>query len=868
MAKVALLIGVSEYGADITSLLAATKDVEAMQRVLLNPEMGEFAETDVTALKNPDRQQVEDAIYRLFANRQKEDLLLFYFSGHGIKDENGKLYLSNCNTRKENGRLVKHLALAASVLNENMNESKSERQVVILDCCFSGAIARDMTPRDDSTVNLQDELGGKGRAILTSSTSTQYSFEQEGSELSVYTRYLVEGIEKGAADKDGDGRISVDELHEYASIKVKQEAPAMTPKIYPVEEGYKIYLAKAPKGDPKLIYHKLVQELAKEGGGEIHEIDRITLKVKQESLQLALEEADSIEAQVLKPYQEYKRKLQNYEEAFCKVIESDSSLSDKTRTKLKRLQELLVLRDEDINPIEERNNKREDLITLGDKDKDTAKREDIIIREQSNARTQIKSQPTGNNIFLQYIVASVIGVIGVVIGGTVVYFFRTGDKSQPVVQPIVNSCTKETYSSGDRISVGEEILVKPEKQDTNLDKEAGVKAFAQSDCKTAIEKFNSYWQTNRSDPEALIYLNNAKALQQKERLKIAVSAPIGSNQNVAKEILRGVAQEQNEVNNNGGIQGKLLLVEIANDNNDSTIAQEIASQFVKDTSILAVVGHNASNASISAAPKYQEGGLVMIAPTGFSDSLSNFGKYIFRTVPRIGLSADRLAKYIIKTVGKTNIAICVDSKGLDNESVRDHFVTAIVNDGGTINSTDCDLSVDDLKADAIISQAISSGANALFLSPHIDRIDKAITFAKAANQRRLPIFSSPTLYTYETLEKGKADVNGMVLTAPWHPQAFPGNSFTKNSQELWGATVNWRTATAYDATKAIITGLYQTNTNTRSELQKVLRSPNFSANGAIGKIQFDSGDRKADFVLIKIQQKPGTDKYEFMLIQP
>ncbi|MEH2448373.1 MAG: caspase family protein [Nostoc sp.] len=264
MAKVALLIGVSEYGADITSLLAATKDVEAMQRVLLNPEMGEFAETDVTALKNPNRQEVEDAIYRLFANRQREDLLLFYFSGHGIKDENGKLYLSNCNTRKENGRLVKHLALAASVLNENMNESKSERQVVILDCCFSGAIARDMTPRDDSTVNLQEELGGKGRAILTSSTSTQYSFEQEGSELSVYTRYLVEGIEKGAADKDGDGRISVDELHEYASIKVKQEAPAMTPKIYPVEEGYKIYLAKAPKGDPKLIYHKLVQELAKE----------------------------------------------------------------------------------------------------------------------------------------------------------------------------------------------------------------------------------------------------------------------------------------------------------------------------------------------------------------------------------------------------------------------------------------------------------------------------------------------------------------------------------------------------------------------------------------------------------------------------
>lgn len=62
-----------------------------------------------------------------------------------------------------------------------------------------------MTVKDDAIVNVQEQLGGKGRAILTSSTSTQSSFEQEGYELSVYTLYLVEGIEKGAADKDGDG---------------------------------------------------------------------------------------------------------------------------------------------------------------------------------------------------------------------------------------------------------------------------------------------------------------------------------------------------------------------------------------------------------------------------------------------------------------------------------------------------------------------------------------------------------------------------------------------------------------------------------------------------------------------------------------
>ncbi|MEH2014691.1 caspase family protein [Nostoc sp.] len=94
MAKVALLIGVSEYEPGLNSLPSAVKDVEAMQRVLVNPEMGGFAMADITGLKNSQRQEIEDAIYHLFSNRQKDDLLLFYFSGHGIKDDKRKLYLS------------------------------------------------------------------------------------------------------------------------------------------------------------------------------------------------------------------------------------------------------------------------------------------------------------------------------------------------------------------------------------------------------------------------------------------------------------------------------------------------------------------------------------------------------------------------------------------------------------------------------------------------------------------------------------------------------------------------------------------------------------------------------------------------------
>ncbi|MEH1951575.1 MAG: SUMF1/EgtB/PvdO family nonheme iron enzyme [Nostoc sp.] len=352
MAKVALLIGVSEYEPGLNSLPAAVKDVEAMQRVLVNPEMGGFAEADITVLKNPQRQEIEDAIYHLFSSRQKDDLLLFYFSGHGIKDDRGKLYLSTRATKTQNGKLVTPSAVAASVLHDNINDSRSQRQVVILDCCFSGAIAQGMSVKDAGIINVQDQLGGKGRAILTSSTSTQYSFEQEGSELSIYTRYLVEGIETGAADKDTDGWISIDELHEYASTKVQEAAPAMTPKFYPVEEGHKILLAKSPKDDPKLKYRKEVENRINRGKFTIPA--RRMLNSLRLQLKLTSEVADAIEAEVKQPYQEYQHKLEEYEATLVEAIAAETTLSETTFNDLRDYQQYLGLRDEDVASIQER----------------------------------------------------------------------------------------------------------------------------------------------------------------------------------------------------------------------------------------------------------------------------------------------------------------------------------------------------------------------------------------------------------------------------------------------------------------------------------------------------------------------------------
>jgi hypothetical protein len=353
MLKVALLVGVSEYEPGLNPLPGAVKDVDAMREVLLHPEMGGFSESEIILLKNPERQDLEMEIETLFSGRHKDDLVLLYFSGHGIKDDRGRLYLATRTTRKTTqGELIRSTTVSASFIHDRMSESRSRRQVIILDSCFSGAFAEGLSAKDDGTVEIREQLGGEGRVILTSSSSTQYSFEEQGQDLSIYTRFLIQGIRTGEADRDEDEFISMDELHEYASQKVREFQPAMKPEIYAIREGFKIRLAKVPLGDPVQRYRKEVVQFIRRG--EISLVGRHLLDAQRSKLGLEVSEVKLIEDEVLAPYrQEFRESLQQYKQVFTEFLERHETITQGDRSDLQNLQQILGLSNEDTILIEE-----------------------------------------------------------------------------------------------------------------------------------------------------------------------------------------------------------------------------------------------------------------------------------------------------------------------------------------------------------------------------------------------------------------------------------------------------------------------------------------------------------------------------------
>ncbi len=226
--KYALIIGNTEYSdPGLAQLSAPSKDVEDFAVVLRSKEICDF--DDVKVFVNEPSSSVITEIDEFFDQKRPDDLLVLYFSGHGIKDENGSLYLGFKNTNRSR---LRSSAIKSDYIREAMDQSRSKRQVLILDCCNSGAFPQGTKAELGGAMGLLQAFQGYGRFVLTASDATQFAWEGNkvlgGTDNSLFTHYLIEGL-KGEADNDGDGKITVDELYDYAYHQISTVTPKQRP---------------------------------------------------------------------------------------------------------------------------------------------------------------------------------------------------------------------------------------------------------------------------------------------------------------------------------------------------------------------------------------------------------------------------------------------------------------------------------------------------------------------------------------------------------------------------------------------------------------------------------------------------------------
>ncbi|MBE0669638.1 MAG: caspase family protein [Anaerolineales bacterium] len=258
--KYALIIGNNKYDdPKLSQLKTPAADSQALAKVLADKDIGTFDE--VTPLINKNETEIRRAISSFLNNKKPDDLVLIYFSGHGILDDRGRLFLSLKDTQTN---LLKATSIPSTFISDEMDSCRSRRQILILDCCHSGAFARGTKGEQKAVTEATFEGSGYGRVVMTASDSTQYALEGDQvigqTDLSLFTHFLLEGLKTGEADMDHDGHISLDEWYDYTYAKVISETPKQIPHRWSYNQQGDLIIARNPNARKRVV--ELPLELA------------------------------------------------------------------------------------------------------------------------------------------------------------------------------------------------------------------------------------------------------------------------------------------------------------------------------------------------------------------------------------------------------------------------------------------------------------------------------------------------------------------------------------------------------------------------------------------------------------------------------
>ncbi|HUZ56381.1 MAG TPA: chaperonin GroEL [Streptosporangiaceae bacterium] len=241
MGRYGLLIAAGEYeDQTLHQLRAPHQDVDRLAAILEDPEVGGF--TSVTVLRDTADYQLRMAIEEMLTGRLRDDLVLVYFSCHGIVDGQHRLYFATTNTRHMRPAGT---AVSRTFVNEQLEACTAGAKVLILDCCYSGAFAEGFKSAPMSALEGQ---AGRGYVVLAASDAYEYAYEADSvtdaaPRASAFTDVMIEGLSSGAADLDHDHRIGVDELFRYVQAGVRRRSPNQTPRFWANDAELNIYLA-------------------------------------------------------------------------------------------------------------------------------------------------------------------------------------------------------------------------------------------------------------------------------------------------------------------------------------------------------------------------------------------------------------------------------------------------------------------------------------------------------------------------------------------------------------------------------------------------------------------------------------------------
>jgi branched-chain amino acid transport system substrate-binding protein len=330
-------------------------------------------------------------------------------------------------------------------------------------------------------------------------------------------------------------------------------------------------------------------------------------------------------------------------------------------------------------------------------------------------------------------------------------------------------------------------------------------------------------------------------------IRIGVAAPYTGNLAAyGDNIKSGVNLMLEEINGAGGINGQKVELVWGDDLCQPKDAGTVGSKFAADKSIVAVIGHLCSSATLAAMPIYVRKELPALSPTSTNPTIGDVGMgWFFRNCYTDDFQGKYLALHVVATLlGKHKVAIFYENNdyaiGLKNsfvEGAKSANVTVTGAEAYMTGTTDFTPQLTKLLRDK---------PEAIFLCGY--HPEGALI---AGQGRKLgfdgPFFGADGIDNEDYIKIAGKAADNTYCTVPFlAASAGPaGKAFAEEYKKAYGRDVDWMSANAYDCLGILAQVIAKTGPD-RKKIRDGLAAINSKANGYEGVTGLTYFDEKGD----------------------
>jgi len=330
-------------------------------------------------------------------------------------------------------------------------------------------------------------------------------------------------------------------------------------------------------------------------------------------------------------------------------------------------------------------------------------------------------------------------------------------------------------------------------------------------------------------------------------IKIGVAAPFtGGLAAYGDNIKAGVSLKLKEINDAGGINGQKIELVWGDDLCQPKDAGTVGSKFAADKSIVAVIGHLCSSATLAAMPIYVRAGLPALSPTSTNPTIGDVGKgWFFRNCYTDDFQGKYLASYVVpKLLGKNKVAIFYENNDYAI-GLKDSFVAGAKSSGVNVTGAEAYMTgTTDFTPQ--LTKLLRDKPETIFLCGY--HPEGALIAGQA---RKLgfngPLFGADGIDNEDYIKIGGKAADNTYCTVPFlAASASPaGKAFAKQYKKTYGRDVDWMSANAYDCLGILAQVIGKVGAD-RKKIRDGLAAINSEATGYKGVTGLTYFDKKGD----------------------